>query len=111
VNPGGEPRLPEAGLAVRLVAADGTPIGDAMPLGRGPEPDRLRGDAPEALAAEQARAAAELANTPLAPGEPVEVAAIFAAAPAEARGFRFELQPRPALSAEASPPSLPPSSE
>jgi len=111
VNPAAEPRLPEAPLAVRLVAADGTPLGDAAPVARGPDPARLRGDPPEALVEDQRRSAELLAQTPFLPGESIEVAAILPAPPREARGFRFELLPRPAFSSEASPPSPLPSSE
>lgn len=110
-NPGSEPRLAEAPLGVRLVAADGTPIGDASPVAQVQAPSRLRGDAPEALAEEQRRGGLALAQTPFAPGASVEVAAILPAPPPEARGFRFELLPRPALSSEASPPPSLPSSE
>lgn len=111
LNPAGEPRLAGAALRVRLLDESGAPLADSAPLGRSPGELRLRGDEPEALAAEQGASALALAGTALAPGEAVDVAAVFPALPREARGFRFELGPEAAPSPAASPPSSPPSSE
>jgi predicted Zn finger-like uncharacterized protein len=111
-NPGPEPRLPSGAVRVRLVDAAGAPLADVALAGRAPQDEaRLRGAAPESLAADQEAAAHALAQTPIPPGEALEVAALFPATPVEAHGFRFELGAAPALSSEASPPPPPPSSE
>jgi predicted Zn finger-like uncharacterized protein len=110
-NHAGEARAAGTSLRVRLLDATGAALADSAPLGRDPGEDRIRGGEPNALAVEQAASALALATTSLAPGEGVDVAAVFPALPREARGFRFELGPAPPPSPAASPPSSPPSSE
>lgn len=110
-NPAGQARAAGTSLRVRLLDAAGAPLAESAPLGRDPGEDRIRADDPNALALEQAASALALAATSLAPGEGVDVAAVFPAQPRDARAFRFELGPAPAPSPAASPPSSPLSSE
>jgi predicted Zn finger-like uncharacterized protein len=109
-NPQAGPRLPQGALRVRLVDGGGSALADAEAwLAPAPEAADLRELAPRDLLGAQALGAEALARTPLAPGESMPVAAVFAAIPAEARGFRLEVVER--LSSEASRPSPLPASE
>jgi predicted Zn finger-like uncharacterized protein len=109
-NPQAAPRLPEGTLRVRLVDGSGVALTGAEAwLAPAPEEVLLREQAPQELLGAQALGAEALARTPLAPGESLPVAAVFASIPAEARGFRLEVAER--LSSEASRPSPRPASE
>ncbi len=93
-NPGAAPRVPEGVVRVTLLDGSGRPIvGPEALLARAPSQRALRRESPERLIEAQRSGAQALARTPVAPGESIPVLALFAEAPLEARGFRFELAP------------------
>lgn len=95
-NPGAGPVA--AGATVEVVLPDAEPGARAI-AGVAPGEARLRLDGPEALRAAMEASAAELASRPLAPGEAIPVAAVFATAPhagtPDAGSMRFEVRPAP----------------
>jgi len=99
-NPGDAPRLAEGPVRVRLLDAGGETLAVAPVARRIPEAALRLGE----LAALQRRFRAggqELAWTPLAPGEALEVAALFPEVPDGARAFRFEVATEPAVESGA----------
>ncbi|HEY8492407.1 MAG TPA: zinc-ribbon domain-containing protein [Myxococcota bacterium] len=87
-NPGPSARPLGAPLEVRLLDAHGEPLAhEAAHAGPALAERDLREAAPEQLVAAQEAAAARLARTPVAPGDALAFAAVFAPVPREASRF------------------------
>src|SRR5690606_27627780 len=87
-NPGPSARPLGAPLEVRLLDAHGEPLPrEVAHAGPALSELDLREAAPEQLVAAQQAAAARLARTPVAPGDALAFAAVFAPAPREASRF------------------------